>query len=1109
MRLGIWGNFKLTAICVTLLMVFSIFQFLPSELNGLEEGSANTVWNQTSRTDFDSGYLDKTRLEGSGSGAYLTLQVGQMKEILTSKPEYSWGNYEDPFSTRYEDVRAQSIYLASELTSQGFSAGYINEIHLKCYQSPGRPNLKNFRIRLQNTASSSSNGWVTSGWTLVFGPQNINPTANNWYKFTLSTSFYWDGSNNLLMDLTRDDDDYSSGGGMYIRYFSGGNGSSGYRTYAGGSYSSYTWPFDSMWGYSDSFVPSVKFCTKIDKGTYTSPALNAQHPVDWNNISWNANTPENTEIKAQIRTGTDESDLYKNPFLGPDGSMNNYYLSSGQDIYSEHDGDSWIQYKLFLSAENATEPLKVHSVSLVYNCIPEQVILDKPEYDSWTNNNKPKFTWFFDDVDSKCQGSFIWQLSDDELFTSINYNSKEVVTNSLSYTPDFEIPDGRWFWRIRAMDFDGAWSEYSPPGRINIDTTTKPPVNMVVTPGNWTNKNDFMIDWTNPEDESGIMSGAYYHIGKIPPLEQNQGTWVNGKPITISDAPEGNNRIFLWLKDELSNYNYTQYSSANLKLDLTPAKPPGNITTTPDNWTSKKSFTIDWSNPNDVAGIKTGAYYFISDAPPTLQSDGTWMDMKPFTVTKAPEGESNLYLWLEDNLGNTRFLNYGETKLKLDTILPSIVHEPVKNAIYGRDIKVTVQILDESSGAGDILLYYKRPTDITYAKLQMKRTGKLFTATIAGDVVTSHGLEYYIEARDQAEPVNVNYFGMDGETKFEPASLTDIDITITSLPGIKSYEPKGNNAAINNNITITFNKTMEKNASKSAVFISPEIDGEFIWSNNDKTLVFSPKSPLNYNSTYTITISKKAKDTIELHLENEFSWSFTTETKPEPVVPPGGKTSLDKEGDSENQMLYSMLGLQLFIIILVILVFLFAFHMNRKRMKEVQEKLEEAQKVQQETIQNMAIQGYGQPMVPTHGQFQNQPQTFYPAQAGIGYSGQVLAPASVPMLGPATIQYQTQAPQPQTQQQVQPQVQPQVQQQPQQQPQPQLNIQQPQPQQQPQVQVQPQPATTPASPEVIQQSTQIPTPQTVGTTTQTNEYVPMLPPQTQGQNQSTATKEDQ
>jgi len=217
MRLGILENFKLSAICVILLMVYSIFQFLPTELNGLDEVTANSTWIQTSRTDFESGYLDKTRLEGSGSGAYLTLQVGQMKEILTSTPEYSWGNYEDPFSTRYEDVRAQSVYLASELTAQGFTAGYINEIYLKCYQAPGRPNLKNFRIRLQNTASSSSNGWVTSGWTMVFGPQNIYPTANNWYTFTLSTPFYWDGSSNLLMDLSRDDDDYSYGGGTQER----------------------------------------------------------------------------------------------------------------------------------------------------------------------------------------------------------------------------------------------------------------------------------------------------------------------------------------------------------------------------------------------------------------------------------------------------------------------------------------------------------------------------------------------------------------------------------------------------------------------------------------------------------------------------------------------------------------------------------------------------------------------------------------------------------------------------------------------------------------------------------------------------------------------------
>jgi len=178
-------------------------------------------------------------------------------EVLTSAPLSTWGNgsngMDDAFNTWYHDSRSQAVYLASELTAAGMTPGTITSIQLYCFQVHGNSNLKNFRIRMKLTSATTSSAWVTSGWTLVYGPTDVINTAGIWMTFTLGTTFNWDGTGNLLLDLTRDDSYYTSGGGMYVR-----SGLSSSRTFGGHSDSGYTWPFDGMGGTSFTHVPALK-----------------------------------------------------------------------------------------------------------------------------------------------------------------------------------------------------------------------------------------------------------------------------------------------------------------------------------------------------------------------------------------------------------------------------------------------------------------------------------------------------------------------------------------------------------------------------------------------------------------------------------------------------------------------------------------------------------------------------------------------------------------------------------------------------------------------------------------------------------------------------------
>jgi hypothetical protein len=94
--------------------------------------------------------------------------------------------------------RSQIIYLASDLNG----AAAITALAIKVDGLP-RQTLNNWTIRMKPTslASYSTNFWEASGWTTVY--QN-NETITNlgWIKFSFVRPFFYDGTNNLMVDFS-------------------------------------------------------------------------------------------------------------------------------------------------------------------------------------------------------------------------------------------------------------------------------------------------------------------------------------------------------------------------------------------------------------------------------------------------------------------------------------------------------------------------------------------------------------------------------------------------------------------------------------------------------------------------------------------------------------------------------------------------------------------------------------------------------------------------------------------------------------------------------------------------------------------------------------------
>ena len=222
-------------------------------------------------------------------------------------------------------------------------------------------------------------------------------------------------------------------------------------------------------------------------------------------LSWSADSPSNTTVKFQLRTGTDLTDLNSKDFVGPNGKTDKYYNKSGVSPWSGHDGDQLVQYKVYLSTNNLSITPILKDVTLTYNLLPNCPILISPADGARTNENTTTFTWSFNDADSTGQRAFQWQLDDDKNFSDIDYDSNEVISSKSSFTPNIPIADGSWYWRIRTMDSDDDWGPFSLPWKIIIDSIS--PTSKILFPKNNTFYNKITTlkgKATDPEISTGL-----------------------------------------------------------------------------------------------------------------------------------------------------------------------------------------------------------------------------------------------------------------------------------------------------------------------------------------------------------------------------------------------------------------------------------------------------------------------------------------------------------------------------------------------------------------------------------------------------------------------------
>ena len=138
-----------------------------------------------------------------GAAALKAYMTDSQRDVLYGAD--SW-NY--PMSTYYHDARTQVIYLSSELGGPALYSGLSLYVSAK----PGQT-MNVWTIRMKNTPlmAYGAKSWETNDWIVVV-QTNITVSTTGWIHFPFTTTFAYNGTNNLLVDFSFNNVGYTSDG---------------------------------------------------------------------------------------------------------------------------------------------------------------------------------------------------------------------------------------------------------------------------------------------------------------------------------------------------------------------------------------------------------------------------------------------------------------------------------------------------------------------------------------------------------------------------------------------------------------------------------------------------------------------------------------------------------------------------------------------------------------------------------------------------------------------------------------------------------------------------------------------------------------------------------
>ena len=142
---------------------------------------------------------------GNSNNATVTINATIRTTTTIGTDTSGW---ELPMYTRYHDSRTQAIYQAGEIGR----SGTITALALDIQTPPGQI-MNNWTIRMKHTTLDSYDipSLEADDWMVVYQNYDL-PPHSGWRTYTFSAPFEYNGTDNLMVDFSYNNDSYSSEG---------------------------------------------------------------------------------------------------------------------------------------------------------------------------------------------------------------------------------------------------------------------------------------------------------------------------------------------------------------------------------------------------------------------------------------------------------------------------------------------------------------------------------------------------------------------------------------------------------------------------------------------------------------------------------------------------------------------------------------------------------------------------------------------------------------------------------------------------------------------------------------------------------------------------------
>jgi hypothetical protein len=138
-----------------------------------------------------------------GVPVQINTSFSSTKQVGTGTLQNTSTSYPAPYGNWYEGAKHQFLFLASELTSAGLTAGNINSLAFNATNLNASDPYTNFNIAIATTTITNITAFQTTGFTTYYSAASYIPVlGTNTHTFT--TPFVWDGVSNIIVETCFD-----------------------------------------------------------------------------------------------------------------------------------------------------------------------------------------------------------------------------------------------------------------------------------------------------------------------------------------------------------------------------------------------------------------------------------------------------------------------------------------------------------------------------------------------------------------------------------------------------------------------------------------------------------------------------------------------------------------------------------------------------------------------------------------------------------------------------------------------------------------------------------------------------------------------------------------